>query len=747
MAEDNDNLTSKIFVYLRSDGSHVSTLDIGASTLSPSTNDGTINNNDQRGMWSNGTTLFVVDQEDSQVYGYQLSDRTRDDDKNLILDAANTDPEGLWFDGRVLWVVDSADDKLYVYDLPGAQPDNTRATGRPAVRTPTSEDVLTATVTAGTSALGIGYVTSSASLAAGSLSTATFTVDGITYTVVDLYDNDSVANAGSLYLHLDKTPPREVTLSIAGESFSSASARKNYRPPYVTFIWRDANLSWTASDTISVSISVDSPPRDGDELRAEVSGITDDTDGLENVSYHYQWIRVDGADETELDGETASTYTTTADDVDKDIQVRVIFDDDAGNKEYPRSSREVPVLGTPPEVTAVALTSDPNDDGRQGNDDTYAIGDSVTATVTFDKAVDITGSPQLTLLFGTAEKAADCAAATNTTAMECSYDVVANDTAPSGVGTKANSLVLNSGTIYATGSTTNAATLTHSALALQSGHLVDGVRPTLVTTGNDAPITNADGAQIILLFSEDVSGADRNDFTVESNSVAQTIDSTGGTGRLILLVLATALTASDTNLTVALAVGAVTDIVGNSILAQSAVTILNQVSAAPTAPTGLTADPAPDETPQLAVDLSWTAPTSDGGSAITSHQYRYKVGSGSLGSWTTIDNSAANGANATSFTVTGLPTSAAPIAFTFEVRAINGNGNGAESDPATATIDVPDTINLFTATLGNEQAEVTWATPANNGSAILRYQYFVYNDATSAYVVANNILQSHIKSG
>ena len=108
------------------------------------------------------------------------------------------------------------------------------------------------------------------------------------------------------------------------------------------------------------------------------------------------------------------------------------------------------------------------------------------------------------------------------------------------------------------------------------------------------------------------------------------------------------------------------------------------------------AEPAPDETPQLAVDLSWTAPNSDGGSAITSHQYRYKVGTGSLGSWTTIANSAASGANATSLTVKGLPaTSTPPIDFTFEVRAINDNGNGAESDPAaTATIDKPDAMVL-----------------------------------------------------
>ena len=217
----NDHNTSKIFVYLRSDGSHASTLDIPAGTLSPSTTDGSINNHRPSGMWSTGTTLFIADHVDDKIYAYTLSDRTRDDDKNLDLDAANTDPEGLWFDGRVLWVVDDADDTLYVYDLPGAQPDNSPASGDP-----------------------------------------------------------------------------------------------------------------TVTGTLS----------QGQTLTADVSGITDATDGLDNVFYHYQWIRDDGTDVTELDGETGPTYTTTADDAGNNIRVRVVFNDDLGNPEYPRYSPQVTVV-------------------------------------------------------------------------------------------------------------------------------------------------------------------------------------------------------------------------------------------------------------------------------------------------------------------------------------------------------------------------------------------------------------------
>ena len=337
VAEDNNNLTSKIFVYQRSDGSHVSAMDIGASTLSPST-DGTVNNNDQRGLWSNGTTLFVVDDGDDKIYGYRLSDRTRDDAKNLALGDGNTHPQGLWFDGRVLWVVDSSDNRVYAYDLPGAQPGNTAATGVPAVRTAATEDVWTATLTVGPSLAGsTGYFTG-----AGALSPATFNLDGVAYTVSGLF-----TNGGRLFLELDQEPPRDFTLSASGRSFFQAGPGLAVSGGY-RYVWPDAGLSWSASDSVSVALSVDTAPVEAVAVRADVSGITDGADGLDDAVFHYQWLRVDGATETELAGETGETYTPTAADVDKDLKVRVVFDDDAGNKEYPRAGRAVgPVVANP----------------------------------------------------------------------------------------------------------------------------------------------------------------------------------------------------------------------------------------------------------------------------------------------------------------------------------------------------------------------------------------------------------------
>ena len=345
---------NKIFAYKRLDGTHDSTKDMESLYVS-SAADGE-NAEDPSGLWSNGTTMFVTDSKDDKVYAYKLSDESRDSDKEIALDSDNADPEGLWFDGRVLWVVDDAEGRVYVYDLPGAQPDNTRASGVPVVRTPTSEDVWTATLTAGTHGLfGDGYIAAS-DPDTGSLSPgAMFTLDGVTYTVTNLS-----TGAGGLSLGLDKEPPREFTLSVGGESFVSAGRSGVVVGAAYGYIWHDVGFAWSASDTISVVLSVDYVPKKGGELTADVSGIMDSTDGVANAFFHYQWFRVDGTDETELDGETGLTYTPTDDDVDKHLKVLVIFDDDAGNQEYPRTSRQVgPVGMNSPATGAPAITGTP----------------------------------------------------------------------------------------------------------------------------------------------------------------------------------------------------------------------------------------------------------------------------------------------------------------------------------------------------------------------------------------------------
>ena len=77
-------------------------------------------------------------------------------------------------------------------------------------------------------------------------------------------------------------------------------------------------------------------PRVGEELTADTSAIADD-DGITTPDFTYQWVRVDGDDETDI-GTDASTHILTDDDGDQQIRVKVSFTDDGGVAEGPLSS-------------------------------------------------------------------------------------------------------------------------------------------------------------------------------------------------------------------------------------------------------------------------------------------------------------------------------------------------------------------------------------------------------------------------
>ena len=82
------------------------------------------------------------------------------------------------------------------------------------------------------------------------------------------------------------------------------------------------NTPATGTPTISGTAQV------GETLMADTSGVSDE-DGLENVTFSYQWL----ADDTDISGATDATYTLVEADEGKTIRVRASFTDDAGNEE------------------------------------------------------------------------------------------------------------------------------------------------------------------------------------------------------------------------------------------------------------------------------------------------------------------------------------------------------------------------------------------------------------------------------
>ena len=107
------------------------------------------------------------------------------------------------------------------------------------------------------------------------------------------------------------------------------------------------NSPATGAPTISGTAQVE------ETLTADTSGITDE-DGLTGVSYSYRWIRSDGGTDTDLAGETASTYTVSVADVGKTIMVRVSFTDETGTRRVPGQ----PGHGNGSSGTTAAYTAD-----------------------------------------------------------------------------------------------------------------------------------------------------------------------------------------------------------------------------------------------------------------------------------------------------------------------------------------------------------------------------------------------------
>ena len=196
-----------------------------------------------------------------------------------------------------------------------------------------------------------------------------------------------------------------------------------------------------------------------------------------------------------------------------------------------------------PAVSDVDVTSEP------GDDDTYAIGDRILVTVTFDQAVTVTGAPRIKLRVGGGDavhqKWADYTSGSGNEALLFAYTVQAGDFDDNGFYIAADELELNGGTIQSSGGTD--ANLDYPLQGGQSGHNVDGVLPT-----PEFAATSDDGNSIIILLSEPLAAttAPASAFTLSVDpGTAPSVSSASASGHFVTLALAGALT-SDQAVTV-----------------------------------------------------------------------------------------------------------------------------------------------------------------------------------------------------
>ena len=113
------------------------------------------------------------------------------------------------------------------------------------------------------------------------------------------------------------------------------------------------------------------------------------------------------------------------------------------------------------------------------------------------------------------------------------------------------------------------------------------------------------------------------------------------------------------------------------------------------------------------IALTWTAPTSNGGSAITG--YKIEISSDNGATWTTV--TADTGSTSTSATISQLSSGN----YRFRVSAINGNGTSLVSTASTAVSVTANTpglpINLSISFSGSSSATVAWDAPVSDGGS------------------------------
>ena len=199
-------------------------------------------------------------------------------------------------------------------------------------------DIVFPAVAKGTQSLS-GFAYSPAAATAGgaapTLSAPTGAVGALSYATGDADVCTVDAATGAL------------TLVGAGECVITATAAgtADYDEATATFTVTvsAANAAATGEPSITGTARVD-------EVLTAALGTLADDDGLPATfpdDYAFQWVRVDGTDETDIEGATSHTYTLAAADMGKQLKVRVSFTDDEGNAEA-RTSAAYPGPAPPP---------------------------------------------------------------------------------------------------------------------------------------------------------------------------------------------------------------------------------------------------------------------------------------------------------------------------------------------------------------------------------------------------------------
>ena len=141
------------------------------------------------------------------------------------------------------------------------------------------------------------------------------------------------------------------------------------------------------------------------------------------------------------------------------------------------------------------------------------------------------------------------------------------------------------------------------------------------------------------------------------------------------------------------------------------------------------------------VDLSWSAPASDGGATVTGYKVYQSTDDASFSEVATPSG--------TTQTITGLTNG---TTYYFKVAAVNSVGTGTQTSSVSATpsasATAPGVPQSLSATRGNTQVALSWSAPSSDGGAtITGYKVYQSTDDASFSEVATPSGTSHTITG
>ena len=308
-----------------------------ASANSPATGNPAISGTATNGETLTADTSGIADENGlvNAVFSYQWIAGTADianaTDANYTL---TTSEEGLRIRVRVSFTDDAGNAESLTSDATtavAARP-NTPATGGPTI--------------GGTAQVGETLTADTSGIAdADGLDNATFTYQWM-------------ANNGTTDASIAGTtnPAYEVSNDDQGKTIKvkvsftdDAGNEETLTSEATAAVAAKLNSPATGQPTITGTAQV------GETLTADTSAVAD-KDGLDNVSFGYQWL----ADNSDIAGATDSAYTLADADVSKTIRVTVSFTDDRGHEETLTSAATNPVAGLPPESLTARFENQPS---------------------------------------------------------------------------------------------------------------------------------------------------------------------------------------------------------------------------------------------------------------------------------------------------------------------------------------------------------------------------------------------------